>query len=244
MTITLQHIESTDSTNRLIKALNENTPLVHGHCLYADFQTAGKGQGSNSWESDSGKNLLFSLWLDTPQFPLLEQFLLSEVVAVSLVNVLHRYLPEVGLKWPNDIYVGNKKLGGILIETIIMKGVMKNAVIGVGLNVNQTEFRSDAPNPVSMCQLLCKETDLQSLLTEIVAEMSVAVRDFTIEQSGEWQQRYDSLLFWREGYHDFADKNGRFRAKISKILPNGQLILETESRETRGYFLKEVRFVI
>lgn len=244
MKITLQHIASTDSTNRLIRELNQTLPLQHGHCLYADFQTAGKGQAGNSWESAAGANLLFSVWLETRQFPVMEQFLLSEVVAVSIVDVLRRYLPDVELKWPNDIYVGNKKLGGILIETTIQKGVMTNAVVGVGLNVNQQEFLSDAPNPISMSQLLHHELDRESLLAELVAAMAIAVHDFTIEQSCEWQTRYASLLFWREGMHRFVDKNGEFRAKIAKVLPNGQLILETDAHETRSYFLKEVRFLI
>lgn len=243
MTITLQHIAETDSTNRLIRELNANRPLAHGHCLFADFQTAGKGQGTNHWESSRGENLLFSVWLKCAQFPLAEQFLLSEVVAVSVAQVLQQYLPNVQLKWPNDIYVGERKLGGILIETIIRGGVMEEAVVGIGLNVNQTVFKSDAPNPVSIKQLIGRDTDLQPLLAEIVSNMAFNVENYNLKQKTQWQQQYHSFLFWREGIHPFSDATGDFLASIHEVLPNGQLILQTPT-ERRGYFLKQVRFKI
>ncbi|MDO4190391.1 MAG: biotin--[acetyl-CoA-carboxylase] ligase [Bacteroidales bacterium] len=244
MTITLQHVKSTDSTNRQIKQLNSQQPLTHGYCLFADFQTAGKGQGTNNWESAEGENLLFSVWLDTQQFPVAEQFLLSEVIASATAQALQQYLPEVELKWPNDIYVGNKKLGGILIETIIKNGMMEHAIAGIGLNVNQTTFISDAPNPISMKQLLGKDVDREQLLAEIVTAIALGVGNFTYEQRDEWQHRYDSILFWRDGVHRFQDKDGDFQAKILRVESNGQLVLETTTHNIKRYFLKEVRFII
>jgi BirA family biotin operon repressor/biotin-[acetyl-CoA-carboxylase] ligase len=136
----------------------------------ADFQSAGRGQRGNSWESEPGKNLLMSM-LYYPEVTIRpqEQFRISKAVAVATVEVLEDMLasvphPEVCIKWPNDIYIGNGKVAGVLIEnTIADGGRIAMSIIGIGLNVNQLEFRSDAPNPVSLIQYLGMETDLDEL---------------------------------------------------------------------------------
>ena len=160
------HIEETDSTNRWLKENGEGTMVV-----VADYQTAGKGCGTNSWESERGKNLTFSMLIHPTDIPASQQFRITEVVSVALCEVLERYLltvPELAeglsIKWPNDIYRGDKKICGVLIENRLQGNVIVDSIIGIGLNVNQTEFVSDAPNPVSLRQLLGREIDREALL--------------------------------------------------------------------------------
>ena len=147
------YIEETDSTNRWLKAHGEGTMVV-----VADYQTAGKGCGTNSWESERGKNLTFSMLIHPTDIPASQQFRITEVVSVALCEVLERYLltvPELAaldrrslatngtqeglsIKWPNDIYMGDKKICGVLIENRLQGNVIVDSIIGIGLNVNQT----------------------------------------------------------------------------------------------------------
>lgn len=136
--------------------------------VVADYQTAGKGQGTNTWESEVGKNLLFSILIHPTMVPVARQFLLSEMGAVAIKSVLEKYTDGITLKWPNDVYWKDKKLCGTLIQTSIAQHHIKNCIFGIGLNVNQTEFRSGAPNPVSLVQILGYELDCEELLLEIV----------------------------------------------------------------------------
>ena len=126
------HIEETDSTDMVV---------------VAEYQTAGKGCGSNSWESERGKNLLFSAFIHPKDFQAKNQFIITQLVSVSLCRAVERFVNRpVEIKWPNDIYVGDKKICGVLIENRLQGHMVKDTIIGVGLNVNQTEFKSDPEN--------------------------------------------------------------------------------------------------
>ena len=153
------HIEETDSTNRWLKEHGEGETLV-----VAEYQTAGKGCGSNSWESEKGKNLTFSMLIH-PDITAHDQFRITEVTSVALCETLAPYIyNKVEIKWPNDIYIGDKKICGMLIENRLQGSTVVDSIIGIGLNVNQRVFESDAPNPVSMWQLLGQDTDREALL--------------------------------------------------------------------------------
>lgn len=161
-------IKETDSTNHWLKEQSEKQVLDEGTTVAAEFQTAGKGQRGNCWESEAGKNIICSMIL-YPQFlPVRLQFVLSEAIALGLKDALEQYFRPVEIKWPNDIYYGDKKIAGILIENEVTGQVIEKSIIGVGLNVNQEQFSSVAPNAVSMKQILGKETDLDALSEEMV----------------------------------------------------------------------------
>ena len=228
------HIDETDSTNRWLKNHGEGTMVVA-----TDYQTAGKGCGSNAWESERGKNLTFSMLIHPDGIAAREQFHITEVVSVALCRTLQPYIyNKVEIKWPNDIYVGDRKLCGILIENRLQGNVIVDCIIGIGLNVNQRVFLSDAPNPVSMYQLTGQETDREALLADFLQ---------TFDQ--EWQSKangseYRELLYRKGKDGLYEAKTGRFVAKLTDVLPDGRLLLVDEEGKEHTYAFKEVSFII
>ena len=234
MEFKIVHIDETDSTNRWLKDNGEGDMVV-----VASYQTAGKGCGTNSWESERGKNLTFSLLIHPEGIPANRQFHITEAVSVALCELLEGYIyNKVEIKWPNDIYVGDKKLCGILIENRLQGAEIKDCIIGIGLNVNQREFLSDAPNPVSLYQLTGKELDRDELLKAFLENF---------EQ--EWQNKtngseYRELLYRKGKDGLYEDKTGRFVAKLTDVLPDGRLLLVDEVGRERTYAFKEVAFIV
>ncbi len=239
-----QHFDEIDSTNRWLREHAKD--FDHGFYVDADFQTAGKGQATNKWESEKGKNLLFSLLLEPEKIPIKRQFLLSELVSLTIVDVIKKHLDcDVCIKWPNDIYVGDKKLCGILIETFLNNGIMQKAILGIGLNVNQTVFKSDAPNPISMKNVAQKDFDRKLILSDLIGKILKSYDNFSLEKSEELQQRYFAVLYRNSGFHQFSLPNGEnFEAKIVKVEPTGHLILSDEKGDFRSFAFKEVQFVL
>lgn len=234
------HIEETDSTNRWLKENGEGTMVV-----VADYQTAGKGCGTNSWESERGKNLTFSMLIHPTDIPASQQFRITEVVSVALCEVLERYLltvPELAegpsIKWPNDIYMGDKKICGVLIENRLQGNVIVDSIIGIGLNVNQTEFVSDAPNPVSLRQLLGREIDREALLHDFLETLE------TVSSSETTYSAYRNKLFRLGKQAVFSDETGRFEGTIQDVETDGRLLIKDLAGQVRRYAFKEVQFVI
>ena len=227
------HIEETDSTNRWLKAHGEGTMVV-----VADYQTAGKGCGTNSWESERGKNLTFSMLIHPTDIPASQQFRITEVVSVALCEVLEQYIGDVSIKWPNDIYVGDKKICGVLIENRLQGNVIVDSIIGIGLNVNQTEFVSDAPNPVSLRQLLGREIDREALLHDFLETLE------TVSSSETTYSAYRNKLFRMGKQAVFSDETGRFEGTIQDVETDGRLLIKDLSGQARRYAFKEVQFVI
>ena len=228
------HIDETDSTNRWLKDHGEGTMVVA-----TDYQTAGKGCGSNAWESERGKNLTFSMLIHPDGIAAREQFHITEVVSVALCRTLQPYIyNKVEIKWPNDIYVGDRKLCGILIENRLQGNVIVDCIIGIGLNVNQRVFLSDAPNPVSMYQLTGQELDRDELLKAFIENLDQ-----------EWQSKangseYRELLYRKGKDGLYEAKTGRFVARLADVLPDGKLLLVDEEGKEHAYAFKEVSFII
>ena len=241
---------SREKNPRFQYSLDKNLSLA----IVAEYQTAGKGCGSNTWESERGKNLTFSVLLHPTEIRANWQFRISEAVSVALCETLERYFrplspsagsldsreQEVTIKWPNDIYVGDRKICGILIENRLKGSTITDSIVGIGLNVNQSEFRSDAPNPVSIFQLTGEETDREALLQAFLQELSKAMEmdPETLAQS------YRSRLYRREGMHRFSDSQGEFEAKVLNVLDDGRLVLLDTEGKARMYAFKEVQFCI
>lgn len=235
-------LEQTDSTNRYLHDLQGDGGA--DVLVVADYQTAGRGQGKNSWESERAQNLTFSLLVHPRFVPACRQFLLSEVEAVAIKDVLDRYLDDVSLKWPNDIYCGDRKLGGTLIETSLSRAGVRRCIFGTGLNVNQRTFLSDAPNPVSMFQLLGHETDRHQLLDEIIDAIYHYLGLLQSNQLAEISGRYHAALYRRKGYHAYRDADGTFEAAIVEVEDDGHLILVDHEGRLRSYAFKEVAFLL
>lgn len=239
-------IAETDSTNselrRRADVLDDMT------LLRAESQTAGRGQRGNSWEAAAGENLTFSILHRPEGIEAKEQFAISEAAALGVADYLQSRGIEARVKWPNDIYVGDRKICGILIEHSIAGRNIDRTIAGVGINVNQTQFESDAPNPESMARLTGRNYNLQE-------EAEVAGRYIEkrlIEASRpEGRARlhgdYMSRLWRGEGIHAFRDPaaDERYEGKILEIAPSGELtILNTRTGKPKTYLFKEVEFIL
>ncbi len=236
-----QFVKQINSTNELLWKMIRERELPEGFVLYTDFQTAGKGQIGNSWESEAGKNLLFSMVIFPKQIPIEQQFLISQLVSLAIKNVLDKYTDHISIKWPNDIYWNDKKLGGILIENSLQGKSFKAVVIGIGLNVNQKEFRSDAPNPVSLIQITGKSIGRRKMMHDIQENIIKSCQNLDASQI---RRQYANALYRRNGFYLYRSDNEQFEAEICSVHPDGQLELQTLSGERKGFYFKEVQFVI
>jgi BirA family biotin operon repressor/biotin-[acetyl-CoA-carboxylase] ligase len=233
------HLDTIDSTNSYVRRMisqGEATPELT--LVDADCQTAGRGQTGNSWESADGQNVQFSL-VCHPSFLLAsQQFLLSQAIALAVAETVGGTV-----KWPNDIYVGDRKISGTLIECDLSGHQVETCIIGTGINVNQTQFLSDAPNPVSLSQLTGRQYDREQILRAVVdrfAYLYAMLRQGDVELV---RRLYMQCLYRREGLHPFADARGRFMARIHAIEPTGHLLLQTDGGDVRRYEFKEVKFL-
>jgi BirA family biotin operon repressor/biotin-[acetyl-CoA-carboxylase] ligase len=203
--------------------------------VVADNQTEGRGCGTNRWESERGQNLLFSLMIHPENLPANQQFQISMAISLAIIDALGQMVGDLSIKWPNDIYWRNGKLAGILIENTLKGNLIKDSIIGVGLNVNQREFHSDAPNPVSLWQITGQETNREQLLKDILQRL-----DF----KDGLKERYMKSLYRRKGFHPYTDKDGVFMAEIVGVEDDGHLLLSDDNGKKRRYAFKEVQFVI
>jgi BirA family biotin operon repressor/biotin-[acetyl-CoA-carboxylase] ligase len=235
------YIKQTPSTNQLIWEMNREKELPEGFVISTDFQLAGKGQPGNTWESSEGKNILFSLMLRPIQLPMEELFLLSQLVSIAIKNALEDYVSNITVKWPNDIYWNDRKLAGILIENSLQGNKIKMVVIGVGLNVNQQVFKSDAPNPVSLMQITGKRKNRKLILKQIVKNILNLYSEMNKEKI---RSQYYRSLYRNDGYYFFKDEMDSFKAKIHAVHPDGQLELEKETGERKSYYFKEVQYIL
>lgn len=235
------HIDETDSTNRWLRNYALSQP-EGDYVVVSEYQTAGRGCGTNSWESERGKNLTFSLLIHPTEITADCQFRISEAVSLALCETLDGYVTDrqVSVKWPNDIYVDDCKICGMLIENRLRGRLMTDSIIGIGLNVNQREFFSDAPNPVSLVQLLGHEVALEPLLQAFLQKLEPMLQ-MDPETLGK---AYRERLYRREGEHEYRDGKGLFRAKLLNVLDDGRLVLLDTEGTARIYAFKEVQFVI
>jgi BirA family biotin operon repressor/biotin-[acetyl-CoA-carboxylase] ligase len=238
--------EELSSTNDYMqKLLSEEKELAEGTVVWAKHQTAGRGQGQNKWESEKNKNLTFSVLLYPDFLPVTEQFLLSQLTALGIIDFLANScaLEDVTVKWPNDIYWKDKKICGMLIENRLSGHTISHTILGIGININQEQFMSDAPNPVSVKQITGKEYDLEKIL--LLLRESILNRYLQLLRDEKEQIRTDyfNKLYRREGYHLYKDASGEFSARIKSIKNNGILVLETDTEE-RLYAFKEVSIVL
>lgn len=260
------YVKKTHSTNTLMREL-----IAIGEApefIYAGYQTAGRGQTGNGWESEEDKNLLCSILLP-PETE--EPFYLTVAVSVALYRVVSEQIwlttleldadKPLTIKWPNDLYYGDKKLAGILLESVFSGNKMEYAIAGIGLNVNQTEWHSDAPNPVSLktiCETFTKEDetfDIHELMETLNEELQMVL---TEPREITWWQYKAHLYRGEQGPWPFVeravdttptmnaptDAPNQFMACIKDVLPTGEIILQDEQGKERKYHFKQIRYVI
>jgi BirA family biotin operon repressor/biotin-[acetyl-CoA-carboxylase] ligase len=239
----VMYLDETASTNREMQALADAGALADESVLMAGFQTAGRGQTGNVWESEAGKNLTCSILFYPARLPAGQSFAIAEIAALSVKRALDRLIPGVTVKWPNDVYWSDLKICGILIENVLMENRITRSVIGIGLNLNQTVFRSDAPNPVSLAQITGCLYDPAEILAQLRAVSHRFFRQLATEGPENIHREYTGALYRREGFYAYEDAGGRFEARIRDIEPSGHLILERKDGGQSRYAFKEVRYV-
>lgn len=240
--IRLEEVGSTNDYMKGYKSANEKDDSMV--VVIADYQTRGKGQGSNSWESEAGKNLLMSIRVHPRYVPVRYQFFLSMAGALAVKDAVSGYVDGVTLKWPNDVYVGDRKLSGTLIETSVGQRQLKDCVFGVGVNVNQAVFRGDAPNPVSLFQLLGREVDREELASKLVDAFERYCQMLRNGAYGDVSALYHLSLYRRKGFHYYKDADGEFEAELVEVEDDGHLILHDREGRIRSYAFKEVAYII
>jgi BirA family transcriptional regulator, biotin operon repressor / biotin---[acetyl-CoA-carboxylase] ligase len=240
---TIVHLDTVDSSNNyaakelLTKSLNEGTVFV------AACQQAGRGQAGSVWESEKGMNLTFSIVLYPRQVALSNQFAISKAISLGVSDFLAQHVDGVSIKWPNDIYVNDKKIAGILIETAISGGRFSRAIVGIGINVNQEIFVSDAPNPVSLRNLTGESYDLIVLLNDLCEKIDKRYNKLVHGELNFIHADYQGLLYKKGIWAKYSANGDKFEGVIVEVDPDGKLQIETRSGTRRGFYFKEVAFV-
>lgn len=209
-----------------------------------EYQSAGRGQGSNSWESEPGKNLLFSIKTRPCGLEAMRQYVMLEAGALAVCDVLRSYSDGITIKWPNDIYWQDRKISGTLSECTVSGRTIDTCIIGTGVNINQREFRSDAPNPVSLLNITGREVDPDKVLDEIITQFQVYLSMVNEGRYDEIDSLYAAALYRREGSFRYKDKDGEFTADLVRVEPDGHLVLRRTDGRISKYAFKEVSFVI
>ncbi len=272
-------VERTESTNTLMKELLAKGEWPEGErFLYTGFQTAGRGQAGNGWESEEGKNLLCSVLIGNRASDIDHPFYLNVLVSVAVHRVIQSVLcqakpvctlsgenrealivplgkeADLTIKWPNDIYWQDKKVAGILIENAIIGNEVKYSIAGIGLNVNQTTFVSNAPNPVSLKLITGAETNIDALMQALMTQIKAAE---AVSEEQVWTY-YREHLYRKEGFWPFVEREvsiaptmnadryteGVFLAKIENVRTDGEIVLQDQQGKERKYHFKQVRYVI
>lgn len=245
--IALEKLRETSSTNDYLARLCKESKAKEFYTVMAESQTNGKGQRGNSWESEAGKNLTFSIVLYPTALEANKQFCLSMLAALACHEALDNYTNGFSIKWPNDIYWKDKKIGGILIENELEGKYIVQTIIGIGLNINQDVFRSNAPNPVSLKQILGAEIKIEEVMMKVVHGIVGGYRqlethfDITLQTIGILYRKH---LYRHKGLFPYLDAQGEFLAEYQEVEPDGHLILKDEQGTLRRYAFKEVEFVL
>ena len=236
------YIESTNSTNDLLRQ-----DMAVGE-YWTTYQTAGRGQQGNVWESEKGKNILLSMavrpGIETVEpIPVRDGFRLTMAVSLGICEALDTIGVQAEVKWPNDIYVGDKKICGTLIESSIEGRFFAYNIVGIGLNVNQRKWVGDAPNPTSIALETGKETELIAFHETLMESLQKRVRAWRDEQLKE---QYMARLYRREGLFAYRETatGKRLEARIKDITDEGCLVLETADGSVQTYLLKQIQYIL
>lgn len=235
--------EQLPSTNTYaIKLLSSEKP-PEGTIVRAAYQSAGRGQPGNRWESEKDKNLLISIILYPEMVIPAEQFIVSMTISLGIHDFVSRHVKGSSIKWPNDIYVKDDKIAGILIESSTIGNRVHYMVAGIGLNINQEKFHSDAPNPVSLKQITGKDYDLESCLRELSNDLDLRYMSLKNGEEEHIIKEYHRNLYRYGIPSKFADISGQFTGVIKKVDTDGALMIQKKSGGLSYYYFKEVEFI-
>jgi len=219
---------------------------AEGIVVAADFQEQGRGQRGNAWESQEGQNLTFSVLLRPTFLPVAEQFYLSKAISLAVSDWLVAYVPNkpVKIKWPNDIYIGDSKVCGILIENSFSSRYLESSVVGVGLNLNQVSFPDDLPNPTSLALETGAKFVTRKVLPELVGCIGGRYHQLIEGNRETIDHDYFNAIYRKNELCKYYSDGEEFYATIIDIQPTGELVLRTAEGAIRTFAFKEVTFII
>ena len=236
-------LPETDSSNNYAIRLIRNNTAVHGTIVLALWQKEGKGQRGNRWISEPNINLLASIIIFPGFLAVAKQFYLSKITSLAILDFLKQETTGVSIKWPNDIYCGNKKICGILIENMIQGDYLFASVAGIGLNLNQAEFSNELPNPVSLKLLTGKDYQVKDVLERI---RKIFFKHYSRLEAGFYKEiddKYFAALYKRGEWCCFREEKRVFEAMIRGIGSYGQLIIEDRSGTVSEYMFGEIELI-
>lgn len=237
-------LQEVDSTNNYANELIQSKRVKEGTAVLAYYQKKGRGQTGNNWISERGKNLLMSFILFPKFLTASQQFYISKITSISILHLLNKIVSSVSIKWPNDIYVNNKKIAGILIENTVTGNFLDSSVLGVGINVNQLNFASDIPNPVSLIQITGGQYDIINLAESLMSYIEYWYAKLKKHYLDEIDDFYINNLYKKDDWLLFKNNDKIFEARISDIDKYGQLILEDKNGIKQKFMFKEVEYIL
>jgi BirA family biotin operon repressor/biotin-[acetyl-CoA-carboxylase] ligase len=238
------HIKEVTSSNSYASLLLEQESVPEGTVISAEYQTGGRGQAGSSWESEKNKNLIISIILYPSVLSPSDQFFISMIISLGICDFLNKYIRDVKIKWPNDIYVNDDKIAGILIENSIIGNEIEHSVTGIGLNINQKKFLSGAPNPVSLAIVTEMEYDLNDCRKNLLADLDSRYKQLLSGSRESIRNDYISRLYRYNEWHDFRSAGEIIHGRIVSINSYGQLQMKDCSGVKKSFSFKELEYII
>lgn len=235
-------LDTVNSTNSFLSENLNDSSFFEGVVVVANAQTLGRGQGENLWHSNSGDNLLFSVLLQ-PKCDLIYQFFLNQFIALSICQTLKQFGIECQIKWPNDILVYKKKIAGILIENKVQGRMLHSSIVGIGLNINQSDFPDQLINPISMKLLLKDSIDINQVLETLIVQLEKHYFQFKRNELNVINENYQSLLYRKDEKAYFKIKNKRVEAVIREVNKQGEIVLEIDN-ELKSFSNSEIKMIM
>jgi len=238
------HLTKVDSTNNYLKNKLLENKSNEGLLVFADKQVSGRGQRGNGWESKPGQNLLLS-FINYPSFMKAnKQFILSKTISLAIADFISQYTDNVKIKWPNDIYVDNQKIAGVLIENTLKGSEISSSIIGIGINVNQKIFSDKIPNPVSLTMLTKETYNINELLSILIEKINTWYNKLSYGEIEKIDKLYINKLFRLRQMHNYIIDGKTIKAKITGVDKDGKLLIETESGNLESFAFKEIEYCI
>jgi BirA family biotin operon repressor/biotin-[acetyl-CoA-carboxylase] ligase len=239
----IKFFENLPSTNTYAIGLLKENRLSEGTIIQTNFQSAGRGYSSNKWESEDSKNLLISIVLYPTFINAENQFSISMAISLGICDFLEQFIPACTIKWPNDIYVKNDKIAGILIESSIAGEIIEYTIAGIGLNINQTEFSKNIPNPTSLSMITGVNYNIQEILKRLALTIDKRYKELISGETVRIKNEYVLKLYRLNEWSDFKDEEGLFKGRLLSVNDEGKLIIERMDNITSDYAFKEIEFI-
>ncbi len=237
------YTESVPSTNTLASELIRDEKPPEGTIIRAGFQSEGRGQPGNRWESEAGSNLLFSIILYPDMLRPDQQFLISMALSLGIRDFIRAEAGSCSVRWPNDIFVNDRKIAGILIENSIMADSVSSCVAGIGININQSRFDGLEPAPVSLKMVSGRTCDPGECLLKVAEKLDRRYKQLLAGEYDSVAAEYNAALYRYMEWSKFKDDGGDFTGRIISVTPEGFLVIERRDGKKCEYAFREVRFV-